>query len=366
MPNKNHILRYAYPEIFGAKGISGNQKKWFFKSDIFPFGLIVLTFFWLAWSSGHLEPIERVNKLRGQIEKTSSYFDDRASKTLDLIDTVRNKLESNGLMELKVYSEEALGGRVDAGERLENIEKSIARITLNKPNNDDIKERFEAAIEFAELSRKIVDGRDLRQYDLAFGVGSNASNADKKENKDVENITDSIIEAFDRFDLVSGGKADLLIDKGRLTISEAEKYLDPLSQDEKRAKNLLSQFEGLVMPKREHELLEIINREWSNQYFSLLNYWKSVRRLEISVDQAIERRNELLKRARLIEEQKIEREAQSDKIGFDQESETKKVVRKKVSSQDNIPKKPVSRTKVKPRPESREEKRKKALKLLDD
>ena len=357
MANNNHILRHHYPEFFGNETITNTKKQWFVKADILPVCVIVVLFAWLAWSSGHIEPVRRVNELKAQIEKTNNYFDDRAKKTVSLIDSIRKKLEANELNELNVINGEILGGRITALESLNKIEKAIARLTLNKPNDEAIETRLKAAIEFAELSQQIVDKRDLRQYDLAFRFAKESDGeSDQATSEEKTSVTERITGVFDKFDLAAGSEASNLIGRGKRTIEQAEQFLDPLNEPEQEAKALLAKFDGLVMPRREHELLKHINKEWNTQYFALLEHWKSVRKLEIVVDETIK------KRAELLAEQQARAAAEAD-------AETEKKEPAKSSTLRTRPRQTESTQRVvKPRPktprEIREEKRRKALELI--
>lgn len=369
MSNQDHILRHHYPDFFGKDSIASGKKTWFYKADVFPVCVIVVVFLWLAWSSGHIEPVRRINELRSQIDKTNDYFDIRAKKTVSLIDEIRKKLESNELNELNVASSSSRilrGDRISAIDSLNQIEKAIARLTLNKPNDEAIETRLKAAIEFAELSQQIVGRRDLQQYDLSFSLAGNEkkSDAPQGETDEEKSVTESLTGMFDKFDLAGGSEASNLIEQGKRSIQQAEQFLDPLNEPESRAKALLEKFDGLVMPRRQHELLRHINQEWNTQYFSLLENWKSVRTLEITIDEAIKKRDDQLaeREAKVAESEARERARLQNKAPI--ESATPKPETRQTNTRQRVVT-PKPKPRAKTARERREEKRKKAQDLLN-
>jgi hypothetical protein len=314
-----HNLRVAYPQLFGAENLADRKSLWFKKTDVIPLVIFLLLLVFVAWLTGRYLPIERINRINENIARVSTYFDERALLTFDLNTEIRKKIKTNEFVVsyqkhlaqvdviekennlARVAYEKALAANADkskkvkvtpptikplpafvgAGfiERYENIlngidesDKALSQLSLNKPNDSLIKKRLASALEFAELSKSIVVGRDVDQYNLGLN-----------ESKDEAEVLAKLINVATSSDLVKGAELDWLITRSQETINSAESYMDKLTDQEKRGQLLMADFKGEDIPRRKHEILSFINSQWVAQYRNALELWRGSRTYEIEL-----------------------------------------------------------------------------------
>jgi len=377
MDNSTHNLKKSFPDFFGTDSFVNVKKKWFYKSDLIPIVCVVVGFISLAWVSGHVKPVQRIQQMKQTIEKTNNYFDDRVSKTLSITNVIEEQAEKYNLAELLFRGED--GQLYKTAERVEQLRKAVETLTTEKPTEEVIKKRLDAAIEFANISQEIIDNRNLREYDLNFENWE--LDQEQKEDQGSDEIpgaiglADRILKGLDERGIVKGSETEELIKQGQLTIERAEAFLDPLNESEEKAKQLIADFNGLVIPRREHEFLKHMQSQWREKYFALLDIWKQTRTMEMLINERVDG----IIKAAAIKQAKIDK-AEADKAAKAEGSNTpvaeevKPVAKPKpvVKPKPKPVVKPVQRTKPVSRPKPpqktpqqiREEKRQRALDLL--
>lgn len=281
-------LRKQYPDLVGGESIVGDKKS-FLISDLIPIGLVVILFGWIGWFYGHVKPQKKLDELNNKIEMVSYHFDQRTSMIKDLIVQIRADVAKRKEQKEILDAQKAEGKKVNEDEfdriwgmtmgnfqqldktRMEQVaqhEIALNELINSKPSEYAIQQRFEAMIEFAQMSGDIIDGRKLSQYyDSDFSV----------EQIDSEQNEDSGEAVFQIEELNIGSETDELIEQAQRAIRVAESYMDELTDDEKKAKKLMGIFEGFTLPKRKLELKEAILKEWLDKYKQLLTLWKELK-----------------------------------------------------------------------------------------
>jgi len=290
--NFTHPIRNQYPELVGSNGISNTTKQNWQKADLIPIGVIIAFVVSMVVFFGYYKPAANLAKVNLNINRLSGAFDQRANQ----INSMANRLD-------QFVIKNELPRELQSAISL--VRSSVDSLFENRPNEKTIAKRFAAAARFKELSASIVESRDLSLYgDLS-----------------------ELPEDFTDKDLVT---------RGVKTLELVEQWNDEFSTTEEEAADLLDVFTGKAMPKRTIELQNSILTEWQDAQASLLQNWKQLKELEITLTA----RAEAIKAAR-------QREAEREKAGLERQREYE--LSQERSSKVAIPRKvesPVEATKI--------------------
>jgi len=261
-----HPIRNQYPELVGPDGISTTAKQNWQKADLIPIGVIIVFVISMVSFFGYYKPAANLAKINLNITRISSAFDQRANQINGMANRLDQFVITNDLSR-------------ELQSAVSIIRNSVNSLTKNRPNEKFIAQRFAAEARFKELAASIIESRDLAVY------------GDLSELPD--NFTDK--------DIVSLGVK---------TLELVEQWGDGLSKTEEEAADLLDVFSGKAMPKRTLELHSSILSEWKDAQTALLQNWKQLKELEIT----------LVARAEAITSAK-QREAERDKALLERQRE---------------------------------------------
>ena len=304
MNQEAYELRKQYPDLVGGSAIDETKKQTFVMRDLIPVGLLVFLFGSVAWFYGHVKPENKLDILVSQIDLVSFHFDERTGMINQLISDMRNEVAERKKEREKKEAENAESPEKDelySFERqmkangfssnrsdddrlgkIAQIELSIQSLIKEKPSEYAIKQRFNAMLEFAELSSQIVDGRKLSQY--YHHVYESPEEVEEASEEGAEEPLEIKVE-----DLNIGSETDRLIRRAKKAIKVAEHFRDDLTDTEKKGKELLGVFSGFSMPKRDVELKEVILTEWIEKYEKLLSYWRELKIIQSGQALEVER-----------------------------------------------------------------------------
>jgi len=261
-----HPIRNQYPELVGSKGISNTTKQSWQKADLIPIGVIIAFVVSMVVFFGYYKPAANLAKVNLNINRLSGAFDQRANQ----INSMANRLD-------QFVIKNELPRELQSAISL--VRNSVDSLSENRPNEKTIAKRFAAEARFKELSASIVESRDLSLYgDLS-----------------------ELPEDFTDKDLIT---------RGVKTLELVEQWSDEFSTTEEEAADLLDAFTGKAMPKRTIELQNSILTEWQDAQASLLQNWKQLKELEITLTA----RAEAIKAAR-------QREAEREKAVLERQRE---------------------------------------------
>ncbi|RBP53523.1 hypothetical protein [Arenicella xantha] len=320
-----HPIRNQYPDLVGSSSISNTTKQNWQKADLIPIGVIIVFIVSMVSFFGYYKPAANLTKVNLNINRLSSAFDKRANQINSMANRLDQFVISNNLPR-------------ELQSAISLVRSSVDSLSENRPNEKFIAKRFAAEARFRELSASIIESRDLSLYgDLS-----------------------ELPEDFTDKDLVA---------RGVKTLELVEQWSDEYSTTEEEAVDLLDVFTGKVMPKRTIELQNSILKEWQDAQASLLQNWKQLKELEITLTT----RAEAIRAAR-------QREAERERVVLErqreyelsQKSSSKVVTPRKVEKPVQATKRVSKKTRAKPTQQPRKkqnnelERRKQAASKLFD